>query len=777
MILNANGEPYVLDMQHNGHGLRPEVSMELSYVKAFANYLSALYQVDLPAMRRAENPFLNHAWVYAGAMAIAINISQAPFTVWRETKEQEDIRKADTIRKGYAWSGAQAGVRRKAIQRYLEQPMRRRGVRIKGVEADPDHPMMDVFTHPNEAMSGTMLWQATAIWQVLEGSCIWAMFGENGADLAPNQLPVEIWPLPPRLFEPLYDNDGRHNGWDFQAPGGMGQGRTGRKVRLLKHQAIQFRFFNPDYNHMLYDGFAPVAASANAIGLDLLANEQNRATIINGADPGGILMSDGEFESKADEEAARKKFEQRHQGARNRRRVAVLSGGLKYISTGLSNAEMEYSLMKDKNRDEILAAMGVPKSIVFVTDALNYATAITQKKLFWENRLIPMIRAWENEVDRVLMDSFQDNVSAGFDLSQIEALRDGLNGTIGNAMMLSGDVLHVPPKLAFETAGLEIEDYPGIDVALVAGQKIDNILNPPPPPDNPLAGLLGGGASPPPEKPGTPARTPVGGGADKPPALLNSFTKAVSRPVRGLWHRIIRTVHEPVETRFAAAWRSFIMATRKLDAPMLNVRFTRDFVLTKDLNESRTILRAAIRPVYAQALEQVYDFTLKEVGTALVMPIDDPEIMDAMDSRESALLSSAPASLESAVNSTVRKGVEAGETQDEIAARVARVYHIASSSAKALTIARTTTAGFISEVRNALFLAQGIDRLWWITADDENVRSTHEVYGRAAPKPMGFNYMSLSGREDEGSLTYPCDPDAPADEVINCRCIQSGYVR
>lgn len=48
------------------------------------NWFASLSSARLPAVMRAQDPFQNHAWVFAAAMTSAVAASQAPFTVFVE---------------------------------------------------------------------------------------------------------------------------------------------------------------------------------------------------------------------------------------------------------------------------------------------------------------------------------------------------------------------------------------------------------------------------------------------------------------------------------------------------------------------------------------------------------------------------------------------------------------------------------------------------------------------------------------------------------------------
>jgi uncharacterized protein with gpF-like domain len=59
----------------------------------------------------------------------------------------------------------------------------------------------------------------------------------------------------------------------------------------------------------------------------------------------------------------------------------------------------------------------------------------------------------------------------------------------------------------------------------------------------------------------------------------------------------------------------------------------------------------------------------------------------------------------------------------------------------------------------------GVEEKEWISSRDSRVRETHEsLDGDVVPRDQKF--VSSSG----AALAFPGDPDAPPEEVINCRC-------
>jgi SPP1 gp7 family putative phage head morphogenesis protein len=77
-------------------------------------------------------------------------------------------------------------------------------------------------------------------------------------------------------------------------------------------------------------------------------------------------------------------------------------------------------------------------------------------------------------------------------------------------------------------------------------------------------------------------------------------------------------------------------------------------------------------------------------------------------------------------------------------------------------IARTELGGVISDARVEAFKDAGINKHQWLTAGDENVRTSHmECDGE----------VRTIGERFPNGLLNPNEEGGPAGEVINCRCL------
>ncbi len=136
------------------------------------------------------------------------------------------------------------------------------------------------------------------------------------------------------------------------------------------------------------------------------------------------------------------------------------------------------------------------------------------------------------------------------------------------------------------------------------------------------------------------------------------------------------------------------------------------------------------------------------------------------------LLVRIPDEVANLVFAEITDGTNAGESRDQIAARVDKVLSFTGSERwpnRAKVIAQTE----VNRAYGAGIMAAGIEQARvtgrqltkrWDTKDDNRVRSPHQqVDGQTVPVWYPF-YV------DGVPMMFPGDPSAPPELVINCRC-------
>ncbi len=786
VLVDTAGRPLRSSLtSSNGNGRSHDFeSLEKSFASTISGYVESLSRLDLPPLLRARDPFQNHAWVSAAAIAVAFVSSQAPFLVFRETDRARNGRALATKAAGRSWIGPRAGTGRRAVERYLRRSMAQRFLMIgKAAEPDFDHPLMRVLSDPNPLLNGSQLMQLTMLWLAIRGEFYWLPVAEDGEPSPFGEEPAELWPIPPDCVEEEFAGGrerGDFSGFWITAPTYLPSVfQRSRRFFLEPGSLIQFKF--PDPSNPIR-GLSRLTAAAGAIESDFYARAHNRGLLKNGAEPRGVFEFEGVL-NKQSEEEIRTKFKERHEKVENRGTIPILGHGLKWKTTGLSPADLQYLEGMRWNREEVLALLGAHKSILGVTEDLNYATQRAATANFWEMTIIPNMRIVEQTLDRSLFFPTTDDTFGMFDVSGVDALRAGLQEKIDQADKLAQERLHVPPREAYKVVGLDVPEYEGDDTALVSAlatpysvavNLAENPLPPPPPPTAP---------------PGPPDEEDDESAVLRPqraPAAVSTKQTAAQR--RRRWLRFVR-VQGKLEGDMARRYRSWVAGERNatlerfdrearrlgaVSAALRRVAVMKELSLTAilpDPRESGRALKEKTRPNRAASLEASFQFTLEDIGIP-TFAIDDAALMRFFDLRERIFAGSVPVTVRENLFSSLQAGIQAGETVQQLRSRIAEVYQIAAGTPKTLMIARTETGSFMNGVRDEMFGLQGLETLEWVTAGDEHVRATHVTYGASGPKPRGFDYLTLVGLGSSGALRYPGDSNAPPGETINCRCLQ-----
>lgn len=786
-LLDAFGRPLSRDAiaaARNGHAAKREPTNQRTGVfraagSAANSYLFTLGQTGSPAAMRARDPLRHHAWVAAGLHLVATVGQSAPLTVFRETAETMRARREHVERSGGTWTARRFN-RRTAVQRHLRGPLTSRLLDTSAT-ADHDHELAQLLEHPNSAQDGAQLNALTDLCIGVYGEAHWLKYGKDGKRVTPDALPAELWPVPAYSIRPRQEREGsgRQIGWWVRRPSYVPGPPSSTEEAWELWEVVCFKLPNPEDP---LRGLSRLTAAAGAIETDMLARRFNRETLARAGVPKGVLKFEGELEPE-EEAAFLKKWREEFEAAENTNRIALLEGGWSFERLSEQGDDNLFLGLLDKDREEVLATLGVNGSVLGATEFTNYATALAQDKHFWLKSVQPLMALKERAIDRQLLGPLSDDVFVAFDVSGIEALRSGIEDQIKMADALVAERLHCPPRIAFAVAGLPVPPYPGDGVAFVSGlaRPVANVLA-----DEAAAAAVvdpnedegDGDANE--DEPPVDAEATKGSG----PYVRTSRAKAKEKSKR--W-RAFRKLEEPLERKTRVGYRTWILreevdTLKRFDKAAKDAglkSFGRFFggvtrapfnvtVVVPDVKAAGSRLRTIIRPTYAGIIEATWDFTLDEIGVP-TFAIDDERIVAFWQQREALFTQRAPATVAKRLTRSLKLGIDAGETVTELRQRVEQVFAFQGGKSNALAVARTETAGLMDGTREQMFAATGFEKRDWATAEDEHVRDSHVVYGEAGPQASGFNYRTLIGAG--GQLLFPHDPQAPAEEVVNCRCM------
>lgn len=304
---------------------------------------SAFRSTDL-SQKIKDEPYAKHPPVYACVNAITMNLARLP-------KFLSDTHKPDKITR--------------------------------------EHPFLMLLNRPNELMNGTKLWEMTLLSLLLPtvkspgGQCFWVGIGKNGENYdfqSSRDLPYQLFAFNDRMFSAIKDEEtGNLWGWRMQLPRGGG-------VTFTTNEVLRFNFINP-YN--LFLGLSPLSAAEYALLTDAKATELNCYFFDNNASLGGVLSTTQNMSNDNALDMA-KMWRQEYSGATKAGKIAVLHSGLEYQQIEGSHADMQYIEQKKLNREDVMMVYRVPKAELALYEDMNYATAQSADKSFWEKTLKPI---------------------------------------------------------------------------------------------------------------------------------------------------------------------------------------------------------------------------------------------------------------------------------------------------------------------------------------------------------------------------------------------------
>jgi HK97 family phage portal protein len=314
------------------------------------------------------NPYETHAWVRGAIEAVALNIAGTPL----------------------AWKNS-------------------RGTKAATRDAEP---WITLFEKPNELMGQQQLFEATLVYLLHFGECMWVLDRTDK-----HAIPAAIEPFNGNIFEAVVDSKGNLLRWKTETtyPGG-----EKKELIFEKWEVCFFKLFNP-YDRLR--GMSPLRAAQLGIDQDMLASQYNKAFFKNSALPGGVI----EVEEEMTEESfnrMKNQFQEHHQGVAHSHVLALLEGGAKYKQLVPSQKDMEFLNQKKWNRDEVLACFKVPKLELGIWDEVNFAVAKVQAREFWTKTLYPKMKLLEYVLwVQLFSTTSTGKIFADFDTSGIESMQ------------------------------------------------------------------------------------------------------------------------------------------------------------------------------------------------------------------------------------------------------------------------------------------------------------------------------------------------------------------
>ncbi len=593
------------------------------------------------------------------------------------------------------------------------------------------HPLIALLNKMNPFQSRYQFMYLGTMYKLLVGEQFWqinfnGLAGPKAVKIANKQgqvyqtsgQPAEIWLAPPAYMAVIPSPTEYIDHYEFRRTG------MGAPIPFTIDEIIHIKTPNP-FNE--YRGLSPAQALTVELDTERYASRYQQKLFFNDATPGFILEYPADnIPPQEIRKELMQEWDERHKGFRNRGKTAFLWGG-KANTLTMTNRDMDFNKLRLFNRDTILGAYHVPRSILGITEDVNRANAEAAQYTFAMYCVHPELCELREALNKELCPMFGKDLYLDFENPVPE---DVLLKT--NRAKTLWEVGLVRRNEAREM----------VDLDPIEGPEGEEFKQPAP---SPFEQSPFGEPEKPPKKP-KPETEPEEEPEEEEETEKGILPKALfpdDASREEYWKRYVTRV-EAYEKPIITAMKTIFEAQQKeamgnLDRPVSP--------------GTQLVDIAKFREAYAEAVSGTLDRLMLDSikhGMELVAPQtphkDLPAIPAVVSQTGLAWIKTRIAWAAEQVGEETAKllakaladGFAAGESMLQIADRVSQVF--AMSDMRAMRIARTETiaASNIGAVEG--YKATGVvDRTQWYTAKERVCEICEELDGQV--NPIGHGYM------------------------------------
>lgn len=594
--------------------------------------------------------------------------------------------------------------------------------------------------------------------------------------------------LPPQHTSPIPDPKKFVSGFEVDM-------RNGTKVTLKPEDVVWIRKPHPLDPYL---SLTPMEAAGIAIEIENLSKIYNRNFLLNDGRPGGLLVVRSEIDDDDKDE-----LKSRFRGNINRTgAVTVISSdeGVDFVDTAQSPRDANYVQMRQIQKEEILAAFGVPESVIGNAAGRTFSNAAEEHKVFWNETMLPHLETiargldeldkdfyidfdvtdvpvlvlYKQERDRYLLGEFQSGLISGNEYRE-GAGRKKIDSELMDAMLTNPNLTPIgytnkkwePQQVAGMPGAVPPAGAPGGPMmpGMPGAQQValptePQLVTPPQGMNEALA------LEAPTEGQPTPQAASAYSNAMQTKDLMDGSWETKVEESVGRWTEILDSSIE----RFVERQQRVVMekatgsrSRKALEAKTLDPETIFDQgVWDKQLNED-------LRPILNGIINDAAMGVTQESG--MQAEIEEDEMKEQLDSQiERVQKINETTAKEVAAAVLIAIALEDGEDKlGMLKAALMAIFINMLSKRKRLIAEHEAWSAYNA----GSFLAGrsiGAATKTWVSQKDADVRPEHaSLHGETVPVGQPFQIL---GQE----IRFPGDPLAPPNLTINCRCkVRFGY--
>lgn len=581
-----------------------------------------------------------------------------------------------------------------------------------------DSPALSVLENPNDFTTQYELFEVTSMHLDLVGQAFWYLNKDDGGQ------PQEIWSLMPTLVTIKKDSKNYISHYEYQ--------NDGQTQRFEIDEIVHFREADPaDY----YKAVSPLMAAAKTYDLDQTVTEWNKKSIKNGGISNRIIsfvdkISEGSFKKWA------KIFKKKYTGEKNAGKTVLLDRKVDVHDPSKTQKDMQLIEMSDSNRDKLLGAYRVPKTLLGLTEKVNRATVEGATYNFQRFVNKPRVKRIVQKLNIDFLNQFKNS----------ENLKFSFIDPVPKDKELNIKSRESDSKIGARSIN-ELREQDGLE-PITGGESpllpstlssIENILR------------------------GISEEKKIEAQRSKKKSLispkskkgieiyLKRFTKE-ENALRKKYIEIFNTQEKIVLSNIKRKGKKAIV--KAINDP-------EDVLFNKEAQSKKTAL--AVSPLIFAIVANEGAEALAEIGLdpgAFVIEADFEKAINRNINRFSAEITD---TTYDRLIEELRVGLQNEEGIAGLSSRVETVFNQATDF-RSRTIARTETLRATNSAFQEAYKQADIEGKEWVAVEDARLRPSHSAANRQVVK--------INKRFSVGSskMRFPGDPSAPANETINCRC-------
>jgi HK97 family phage portal protein len=257
-----------------------------------------------------------------------------------------------------------------------------------------------ISRRPNDYMTASEFWEMCVAHMIMRGN-FFAYKNVVGGEVC------ELLPLSPGSVRPKLRED-----WTLVYDVTFA---NGTRDILTQDQIFHVRSLSLDG----VNGLGALEYARESLGLGVAAERHGAKLFVNGANPGGALQTDGIL-TEAVYKRVKDTWNEKHQGLDNSHKVAILEGGLKWVSVTMTNVDAQWLENRKHTDNQICGMLRVPPHKVAILDRSTNNNIEHQSLDYVNDGLMPILNRIEQRIRiSLLNEKDEDSHYAKFNVAAL----------------------------------------------------------------------------------------------------------------------------------------------------------------------------------------------------------------------------------------------------------------------------------------------------------------------------------------------------------------------